>query len=122
MSHKSSDERLVQFLQAHHASPPPPKEDIENALMAQVEAEPSARKIVAFPQVANPRWAFGSLIAASVLLLFGSVRFLPPTPSATQETAELEAFLLENWEAVTTSTPTETTWLILEQPEPSNRR
>jgi len=114
MSDHSSNKPLVQFLRDHHSSPPAPKREIEHSLMAQIAAENQVGDGVTFPKARYQGWAFAGVIAASVLLLFTSVRFLQPTPSPSQETAELEAFLMENWEAVTTPTPTETSWFILE--------
>ncbi|NBD33203.1 MAG: hypothetical protein GVY17_09620 [Cyanobacteria bacterium] len=124
MSHNSSDERLVQLLQKYRSSPPPPKKDLEARLMAQIEAEPRTAKVMPFPKVQYPVWAVGRAIAASVLLLFTSVRFLQPTPYSTQQSAELEAFLIENWDAVTAPSPTHPNWnyLNLEQPAASDRR
>lgn len=122
MSHHSSEERLVQFLREHSPSPPPPKEDVEGALMAQIEAEAPPTKVTPFPQIRYQGLVFGSAIAASVLLLFTSVRILQPNSLSPQETAELETFLIENWEAVTTPAETETSWLMPEPPESFNRR
>ena len=122
MSHQSSNEPLVQFLREHRSSPPVPKREIEHSLMAQIEAENRLGEMATVPKVRHQRWAFGGVIAASVLLLFTSIRFLQPTPSSPQEMAELEAFIMENWEAVITPTPTETSWFISESPESLNRR
>jgi len=126
MSHHSSDERLVQFIREHHPSPPSPKENIEDTLIAQIETEARSTEVTVtpFPRIRYQGWVFGSAIAASVLFLFTSVRFLQPNSNSLspQETAELEAFLIENWESVTMADPTETTWLIPQQPESSNRR
>ncbi len=122
MSHQSSNEPLVQFLRKHRSSPPAPKREIEHSLMAQIEAENRLGEMATVPKVRHQRWAFGGVIAASVLLLFTSIRFLQPTPSSPQEMAELEAFIMENWEAVITPTPTETSWFISESPESLNRR
>jgi len=124
MSHHSSDERLVQFIREHHPSPPSPKENIEDTLIAQIETEARSTNVTPFRKIPYQGLAFGSVIAASVLLLFTSVRFLQPNSNSLspQETAELEAFLIENWESVTMADPTETTWLIPQQPESSNRR
>ncbi|NBD15922.1 MAG: hypothetical protein GVY04_07180 [Cyanobacteria bacterium] len=122
MSHHSSDERLVQFIREHHPSPPSPKENIEDTLIAQIETEAQPTNVTPFPRRRYQGWVFGSAIAASVLLLFTSVRFLQPSSLSPQETAELEAFLIENWEAVTMADPAETSWFIPEQPKSSNRR
>lgn len=123
MSH-NSDERLVNFIRKYRSSPPPPKVNLEEDLMAQIEAEPQAEKVISFPQLSHQKWAFGGVIAASVLLLFTSVRLLQPTPSSPQQTAELEAFLTENWEAITIPSPTYTNWqtLTAEPSESSYRR
>lgn len=116
MSHNRHD-RLVNFIRQYQSSPPPPKVDLEAEIMRQVETEPQREKVVSFPQV-----AFGGVIAASVLLLFSSVRLLQPTPYSPQPTAELELFLTENWEAVTTPPPSDTSWqtLTTEETESSN--
>ncbi|AFZ43584.1 hypothetical protein PCC7418_1388 [Halothece sp. PCC 7418] len=116
MSHHASDERLVQFLRKYSPPPPSPKGDVEGALMDQIEAEAPPTNVTAFPKIRYQGWVFGSAIAASVLLLFTSVRLLPPKSLSPQETAELETFLIENWEAVTTPAETETSWFIPEQP------
>lgn len=113
------DERLVKFLRQYHASPPPPKANVEEALMAQIETQPQSAKAVKHHQ----QWVFGGIIAASVLLLFTSVRFWQPTPLSSDEAA-LETFLAENWQAVTTADSSETSWQTLtpEPPESSHRR
>ncbi|PNW38058.1 UNVERIFIED_CONTAM: hypothetical protein BEN50_15920 [Euhalothece sp. KZN 001] len=107
MSH-NSDDHLVNFIRQYNSSPPPPKVDLEAEIMAHVEIEPQREKVVAFPQI-----AFGGVIAASVLLLFTSVRLLQPTFYSPQPSAELEHFLTENWEAVTTPPPSDTSWQTL---------
>lgn len=122
MSHHSSDERLVQFIREHHPSPPSPKEELEETLMVQIEAEAQPTNVTPFRKIPYQGWVFGSAIAASVLFLFTSVRFLQPSALSPQETAELEAFLIENWESVTMADPAETSWFIPQQPESSNRR
>ena len=124
MSHHSSDERLVQFIREHHPSPPSPKEELEETLMVQIEAETQSTEVTVtpFPRIRYQGWVFGSAIAASVLFLFTSVRFLQPSALSPQEAAELEAFLIENWESVTMADPAETSWFIPQQPESSNRR
>lgn len=115
MSHHS-DERLVNFIRQYNSSPPPPKVDLEAEIMAHLETEPQREKVVSFPQV-----AFGGVIAASVLLLFTSVRLLQPTSSSPQPTAELELFLTENWEATTTPSSSYSNWQTLTT-ESSHRR
>jgi len=121
MSHNPND-RLVSFIRQNAPSPPPEKVDVEEALMAQIERESETEKVIPFPQRHPQQWLFGGVVAASILLLFTSVRVLQPTPSSPQETAELEAFLTENWEALTTPSPSYTSWdnLTAEQPESSN--
>lgn len=116
---RHSDERLVKFLRQYHGSPPPPKANVEEALMAQIETQPQTAKAVKHHQ----QWAFGGIIAASVLLVFTSVRFWQPTPLSSDEAA-LEAFLAENWQAVTTADSSDTSWQTLtpEQPESPDRR
>lgn len=109
MSHHS-EEKLVDFLRQHRTSPPPPKVDLEAQLMAQIEAEANPEKVISFAKKNYPKWAFGGVIVASILLLFTSVRFLQPTPSVSETNQELETFLTENWEAVTTPPPSDTAW------------
>ena len=124
MSHNSND-RLVNLIRENAPTPPPPKGDIEEALMAQIEREADTEKVISFPHFPRQQWLLGGAVAASVFMVFTSIRlFQPPTPSSPQETAELEAFLTENWDTFATPTPSYTSWdyLTTEQPESSNRR
>ncbi len=123
MSHHR-DDRLVNFLRQNVSSPPPPKVDVEEALMSQIAKEKETQRVIPFPKRPHPQWFLSGVIAASVLLLFNSVRWLQPTPSSPQQTLELEAFLTENWDAVTTPTSPDNNWITFtpEQLESSNRR
>lgn len=121
MNH-NHEQRLVNFIRQYQPSPPPPKAGLEEEIMAQLEAPPPTEKVVFFPK--SYSWAFGGVIAASVLAVFASVRILQPIPSSPQQTAELEVFLTENWEALTIPSSTDTSWeaLTTESTESSNRR
>ena len=144
MSQDHTDD-FVSFLRNHRPCPPPPQGDLEKRLMAQIQAEPPTKKPVKsffqlgeglsspslseackprqrlrLPQRKAPalsvgqyRWAFSSLMAASVFLMLTSL--LPSTPS--QQNAQLEAFLTENWEAVTTTSPTYGEWKLINEEE-----
>ncbi|QDZ40475.1 hypothetical protein FRE64_11225 [Euhalothece natronophila Z-M001] len=109
MSQHSSDD-LVNFLRNNRPSSPPQQADIEDRLMAQIETETDT-KVRFFPQLHHYKWVFSGVLAASLLLVFTGIRTLQPTPS--QQNAELEDFLTENWEAVTTPSPSYSDWEFL---------
>jgi hypothetical protein len=89
------DQRLVTFLHQHRPGAPPPAPDLEERILAAVASEPA--------HVCRSRhrrlWLVPPAIAAGVLIATAGHRLLtPPTPSP-GDIANLEAFLVNNWDS-----------------------
>lgn len=67
-----------------------------------------------------PAWVIPSAIVAGLLITWSSSNFLRPTPQPSANVAELETFLVNNWEGVMHDSLTETpesSWLQLDSLE-----
>jgi hypothetical protein len=94
--HDHDDQKLIAFLQENHPLPPPVKDGFEDQLMEKINLLPQAK-----PQLSRRRLflVIPSAIAASLLLVWGAMRWLSPPPRFAQTVSdeELEAFLIDGW-------------------------
>ena len=120
----NDDEKLITFLRQNRPVPPPPGVQAEKQLMKLIEKQlipwrPKRRHLV---------WAIPGACAASLLLVWGSYRWLNPAPEIAADSAELEAFVIDSWNGAMGETSTsspgdslETDWLLLVNPEPESQ-
>ncbi|MBW4493679.1 MAG: hypothetical protein KME26_11455 [Oscillatoria princeps RMCB-10] len=96
------DQPLVTFLRQHRPAPPPPAPDLEERILAAVANEPAHVR-----QYRHRRlWIVPPAIAAGVLIAIAGHRLLTPARPSPAEIANLEAFLLTNWDGtVSDSSP-----------------
>lgn len=123
------DEKLVEFLRQYRPVPPPAGASAEERLLAAIESEPKVRH-----SPYSFRWAIPALVAAGVLLVWGSIRlFTPLTLPQGQvadrnrdatDTADIEEFMFSSWNgAIDGATPiayndsSESNWALLNELE-----
>jgi len=116
MNNPSSDQNLVNFLKQHRPSLPEAAPDLELKILAAIENNQASlvneihrekTRVTASPK-SNDRlkissvskWAVSSAIAAGLLVLWSGYRPFETAQLPDKETAQLEAFLVTNWEGV----------------------
>lgn len=88
-------DRLVHFLQQHRPIPPSPAPDLEQRIITAAVASPQTRTLTY-----QRFWLIPSVMAASLLIAWGSISLLMhPIPNAA-ELASLEKFIENNWDDV----------------------
>ncbi|MEG4863952.1 MULTISPECIES: hypothetical protein [unclassified Microcoleus] len=112
MKDGKSDEKLVNFLKQHRPNVPESAPDFELKLLAAIDRNEAtvelnhlgeARSIQATKKskiLRFPKGAFPTAIAASLLVFGSGYRVLVTAQHQKDEAAHLEAFLVNNWEAV----------------------
>lgn len=112
MKDGNSDEKLVSFLKQYRPNVPEAAPDFEQKVLAAIDRNDKATelnhlghlrftdssknsKIVGFP-----KWAFPAAIAAGLLVFGSGYRVLVTAQLHADEAANLEAFLVNNWEGV----------------------
>ncbi|MEG4999428.1 hypothetical protein [Microcoleus sp. B4-D4] len=112
MKDGNSDKKLVNFLKQHRPNVPESAPDFELKLLAAIDRNEAtvdlnhlgeARSIEATKKskiLRFPQWAFPTAIAASLLVFGSGYRVLVTAQHQKDEAAHLEAFLVNNWEAV----------------------
>ena len=114
----SEDPELVSFLQKYRPNIPPASDDLEQQLMLKIQQQPQTNHT-------NHKalfWIIPSAIAAIILLIWGGFRLTHPSTqwaNKTENTEELEAFVMDTWYEVTTAsevsnTPEEDLILLME--------
>ena len=119
MKDGKSDDKLVNFLQQNRPNVPESAPDFELKLLAAIDRNEAtvelnhlgdARSIASTKKskiVCFPKWAFPTAIAASLLVFGSGYRVLITAQHQKDEAAHLEAFLVNNWEAVLKEPPAE---------------
>jgi hypothetical protein len=115
-----SDKKLVNFLKQYRPNVPEAAPAFEQELLAAIDRNDAAArefnylgqaqftrsskrsKIVCFP-----KWAFPSAIVAGLLVFWSGYRAFDTAQLPDNETAKLEAFLVNNWEGVLNDSPGE---------------
>ncbi|MEG3848196.1 hypothetical protein QT971_19655 [Microcoleus sp. herbarium19] len=113
MKDVQSDEKLVSFLKQYRPNLPESAPDFEQNILAAIdrnEATASQLNYLAEPRfiesnknsgiVGFRKWMFPAAIAAGLLVFGSGYRVLVTARSHADETAHLEAFLVNNWEGV----------------------
>lgn len=112
MNDDNSDKKLVNFLKQYRPNSPEAAPDLEQKLLAALERDEADRPKLAWSesQLDRPekrlrissiaKWTFPPAIAAGLLVSWSAYRLLVPAPINQDETAKLEAFLINNWEGV----------------------
>jgi hypothetical protein len=133
MMHPDPDHNLIRFLKKHQPSPPPASSHCEERLMLLIrQSRPRANPI-------NQFWLVPTAIAASVFLIWSSQQkaFQPvavnnasPGVNRLNSEAELEAFLVNNWQNLGVETSEENSrysvgatndWQLLTNPDNNYR-
>lgn len=120
MKDRISDKKLVNFLKQYRPNVPEAAPDFEQELLAAIDRNDAAAREFNYlgdPQftrsskrsgiVCFPKWAFPSAIAAGLLVFWSGYRVLVPAQFHADEAANLEAFLVNNWEGVLNDSPGE---------------
>lgn len=135
MNNPSSDQKLVNFLKQHRPNLPEAAPDFEQTLLAAIERDEAGERKLNYlgePQftrsskrsrrIGFPKWVFPSAIAAGLLVFWSGYRAFETAQLPDKETAQLEAFLVTNWEGVLHDSPQEnmtdrsqTDWLTFSQ-------
>ena len=110
MKDGNSDDKLVGFMKQYRPNLPEAAPDFEQKVLAAIDRNDAInlnylenlRSIVGFP-----KWAFPAAIAASLLVFGSGYRVLVTAQHQKDEAAHLEAFLVNNWEAVLKEPPAE---------------
>lgn len=121
MTNRMGDNLLINFLKRYRSRPPQADPQLESQIMAAIEAQnfdvPAPIKSKRFQQRFR---LIPPAIAAGLLMGWAGYRLLTPAPALVAEEAQLEAFLVNNWEAVTgneqTPSERETDWYPLAFP------
>lgn len=94
--HDHDDQKLVAFLREHRPLPPPVKDGFEDQLRSKINLLPQAQPPLSRRGLCL---VIPSAIAASLLLVWGAMRWLAPPPQFAQKASdeELEAFLIDGW-------------------------
>lgn len=96
MTHIPPEEQQWQaFLRKHQPSPPPAAANLEEQLMKAVAKS---------PQIDQRLWALPPALAAGLLMILSSYRFLIPIPDLSN-TVSIEAFFQDNWNEVMKDAP-----------------
>lgn len=119
MKDGKSDEKLIDFLKQYRPNVPEAAPDFEQRVLAAIDRNDAtvelnhqgdARAIEATKKskiLRFPKWAFPTAIAASLLVFGSGYRVLVTAQHQKDEAAHLEAFLVNNWEAVLKEPPAE---------------
>ena len=86
------DRQWQEFLRKHHPIPPPGAPSLEEQLMKAVEKSPQ-------PSISQRLWAWPPALVAGLVMLLSSYRLLIPVPESSHS-ANVEAFLQDNWNEV----------------------
>ncbi|MBD1887495.1 hypothetical protein [Microcoleus vaginatus] len=124
MNNPSSDQELVDFLKRHRPNIPEAVPDLEQKILAAIESNQASvfhethRKTTRLSASAKSddrlkissvsKWALSSAIAASLLFFGSGYRPFETAQLQDKQTAQLEAFLVTNWEGVLHDSPQET--------------
>lgn len=112
MKDGKSDEKLVNFLKQYRPNVPESAPDFELKLLAAIDRNEATVKLNHLGEARSieatkkskilrfPKWAFPTAIAASLLVFGSGYRVLVTAQHQKDEAAHLEAFLVNNWEAV----------------------
>jgi hypothetical protein len=112
MNEENSDKKLVDFLKQYRQNIPEAAPDFEQKLLATLESNEVDRPDRTYletqltasrkrSQIACfTKWAFPAAIAAGLLVFWSGYRELNTAQLPADETANLEAFLINNWESV----------------------
>ena len=112
MNDENSDKKLVDFLKQYRPNIPEAAPDLEQKLLAALERNEVDRQDLNHleaqltgsqkrSQIACfTKWAFLPAIAAGLLVFWSGYRELNTAQLPADETAKLEAFLVNNWEGV----------------------
>ncbi|MEG4809040.1 hypothetical protein QUA82_16110 [Microcoleus sp. F8-D3] len=122
MNNQSSDQELVNFLKQHRPNIPEAAPDLQLKILAAIESSQAS----VFPEANRKKtrlsassksdnlkissvskWALSSAIAASMLVFWSGYRPFHTAQLPDKETAQLEAFLVTNWEGVLHDSPQE---------------
>ena len=123
MNNPSSDQELVNFLKQHRPNIPEAAPDLELKILAAIESNHASlvneshrekTRVTGSPK-SNDRlkissvskWAVSSAITASLLVFWSGYRPFQTAQLPDKETAQLEAFLVTNWEGVLHDSPQE---------------
>ena len=109
MNDENSDKKLVSFLKQNRPNVPDSSPDFEQRVLAAIDRNDAIEqkslgdsRSIAFSNksktVGFAKWAFPSVIAASLLVLASGYRILITAQFQADEAAHLEAFLVNNWE------------------------
>lgn len=111
------DSKLVNFLQQHRAQVPPAASELEDQILAAVEAASKPVPTRAGEGGRFPLWGTGpqsrrcrpwivsSAIAAGVIAAVVGYRQLMPTQPSATELANLESFMENSWYSTVTDSP-----------------
>ena len=90
------DQKLIAFLKKHRSLPPSADNKFEMELMNKINQLPQEKTQ---PSQRPSLWIIPSAIAASLILLWGGINWLSPSPQTAQVATdeELEEFLLNGW-------------------------
>lgn len=123
MNNPSSEQELVNFLKQHRPHIPEAAPDLEQKILAAIESNQASvfqethRKKTRLSASAKSddrlkispvsKWALSSAIAASLLAVWSGYRPFETAQLPDKEIAQLEAFLVTNWEGVLHDSPQE---------------
>jgi hypothetical protein len=97
---RTTDQRLSNFLRQYSPTPPPASPDLEDRLLAEIEAIAPTVSL-AKPSTQRRRyrpWLLaGGAIAAGLIASIASYRILMPVQPSATEVTNLEAFIETNW-------------------------
>ena len=97
MNEKFEDEKLVYFLKRNVPNPPDTTPDLEEKILAAIAQEPRINQTTV-----KRLWLVPAAIVTSVLITVSGYFLFKPTqiqPVAQGQEAELEAFLINNWDS-----------------------
>ncbi|MEG5035503.1 hypothetical protein [Microcoleus sp. AT3-D2] len=122
MNNPSSDQELVNFLKRNRPNIPEAIPDLEQKILAAIESnqasvfhETNCKKTRSSASAKSDdlkissvsKWALSSAIAASLLVFWSGYRPFQTAQLRDKEIAQLEAFLVTNWEGVLHDSPQE---------------
>lgn len=91
-SHDDDNDKVVHFLSQHRPIPPTPSPQLEKELMKRIEQEPMDSQY-SYHWI----WILPSAMIAILLMVWGSFRWLSPSPQIANNSQDLETFLVDSW-------------------------
>ncbi len=107
------NQKVVSFIKQYRPLPPPGTATLETQLLTKIAQKSShyhSRNIVR-------RWLIPSALVASLTAIWGGYRWLQPSYQFSDNSTNIELFLVESWQGTMEQSSLYSDWLLLQNPE-----